>query len=379
MKIRFVPVVALLSALVALGGCGGNGRNSIPGHLKVSGNVEITDAEMSFKLAGKVSRRVVNEGELVKAGDVVATLECADLEVAVAQAQAEVAAAAAYLAALEAGSRPEEIEQAAAAAGRARAALEDLQAGSRPQELAQAEAAVRAAQAEAERADLEYDRAKAMFEKKVQAKREFDAAVSTRENAASRLREARESLSLAREGARVKQIEQAARTLAEAEARYTLVRKGPRQEDKDQARARLAQAKANLAMAQTRLGYAVIRSPFGGVVMSQNIETGEYVSLGTPVVTVGDLAHPWIRVYVDETEIGRVKPGMKLKVRTDSLPNKDFLGTVTFISSEAEFTPKVVQTDKERVKLVYRIKVLIDNPGLELKPGMPADAFIPQR
>ena len=110
--------------------------------------------------------------------------------------------------------------------------------------------------------------------------------------------------------------------------------------------------------------------------LSENVETGEYVAPGTPVVTVGDLENVWLRAYVQETDLGRVKVGQRVLVTTDTYPGKAYEGRVSFVASKAEFTPKNVQTQQERVKLVYRVKVDIPNPGMELKPGMPADAEI---
>jgi HlyD family secretion protein len=111
-------------------------------------------------------------------------------------------------------------------------------------------------------------------------------------------------------------------------------------------------------------------------VLSKNIEPGEYVAPGTPVVTVGDLVNVWLRAYIDEADLGRVKVGQKARVTTDTYPGRVYPGTISFISAEAEFTPKNVQTAKQRVKLVYRIKIDIQNPKMELKAGMPADAQI---
>jgi HlyD family secretion protein len=130
------------------------------------------------------------------------------------------------------------------------------------------------------------------------------------------------------------------------------------------------------ALAETQLGYATLRAPFSGLVLSKNAEPGEYVSPGTPIVVVGDLEHVWLRAYVEETDLGRVKLGQRAYVTTDTYPGKVYQGRLSFIASEAEFTPRNVQTQKERVKLVYRIKIDIPNPAQELKPGMPADAEI---
>jgi HlyD family secretion protein len=119
-----------------------------------------------------------------------------------------------------------------------------------------------------------------------------------------------------------------------------------------------------------------VASPLSGVVLSENIEPGEFVAAGTPVVTVGELANVWLRAYISEPDLGRVKVGQATRVRTDTYPGKFYEGRVSFLSSQAEFTPRNVQTEQERVKLVYRVKIDLPNPQMELKPGMPADAEI---
>ncbi len=232
----------------------------------------------------------------------------------------------------------------------AAAVLRELVAGSRPQEIARARAAVAAAQAEAERLSGDFERAKALHARDVISRQEFERARASYEVADERRKEARESLHL--------------------------VEEGPRREQIEQARARGLQAKEAVELARTRLSYATIASPFAGVVLSKNAEPGDYVAPGTPVVTVGSLKDPWLRAYIEETDLGRVKVGQVVEVTADTYPGKKYAGRISFISSQAEFTPKNVQTRKERVKLVYRIKVDVSNPDMELKPGMPADAAI---
>ena len=131
-----------------------------------------------------------------------------------------------------------------------------------------------------------------------------------------------------------------------------------------------------LALAETRRGYATLLSPVHGLVLSKNIEPGEQVAAGTPVVTVGLLDEVWMRAYISETDLGRVQVGQTGDRHHRHLSRKEIPGNISFISPEAEFTPKSVQTEKERVKLVYRIKIIVPNPAGELKPGMPADAEI---
>jgi HlyD family secretion protein len=292
--------------------------------IRVSGNIEVTDAEVSFKIPGRVEQRLVDEGEMVQKGACVAALETVDLAAEVAMREAELLAAQSNLAELEAGSRPEEIEA--------------------------AKARLASAKADNERLESDFRSGQQLLEKTVISEEDFIHRKGLFEAAAARMREAGEQLKL--------------------------VQQGPRKEQIDQARARVEQAKAALTLAQTRLGYAKLVSPLSGVVLSKNVEPGEYVAPGTPVVTVGELEKPWLRAYINETDLGRVKLGQRVLVTTDTYPGKKYEGTLSFIASQAEFTPKNVQTQKERVKLVYRIKVTIPNPKLELKPGMPADAEI---
>jgi HlyD family secretion protein len=140
--------------------------------------------------------------------------------------------------------------------------------------------------------------------------------------------------------------------------------------------ANVEQLKAQLELADTRLGFADLGAPLNGFILVKSSLAGEVVSPGTPVFTAIDLNNIWVTAYINETDIGRVKLNQKAYVTTDSYPNKKYSGWVSFINNEAEFTPKFIQTTEERVKYVYRIKVRVDNSSLELKPGMPADAYI---
>ena len=292
--------------------------------IRVSGNIEVTDAEVSFKIPGRVEKRNVDEGQMVRAGDVIATLDSADLI--------------------------QQTEVRRAELGAADAALAELEAGSRPQEIAVAAAAADSARAEAARLEIDLRRAEDLFKTNVISIQEFQAAEAAYKVAAARLKE--------------------------AEEQFKLVKEGPRKEEIDQARARVQQARQSLALPETQLSSATVRSPLTGVVLSKNIEPGEYVVPGTPVVTVADLQDIWLRAYIDETDLGRVKLSQPVRVTTDTYPDKVYDGRISFIASESEFTPKSVQTQRERVKLVYRVKIQIANPLMELKPGMPADAEI---
>ena len=144
----------------------------------------------------------------------------------------------------------------------------------------------------------------------------------------------------------------------------------------DLAMANVKDAKAALAMSQIVLGYTVLRAPFNGVILVRQAELGESVVPGTPVVTLADLDHVWLRAYINEPDISKVRLGQRVTITTDSYPGKIYHGRISFISSQAEFTPKSVETHAERVTLVYRIKIDLENPTHELVPGLPADAHI---
>jgi HlyD family secretion protein len=147
-------------------------------------------------------------------------------------------------------------------------------------------------------------------------------------------------------------------------------------QDIEVAKANIRNATENLKLAKIMLGYTTLVAPFSGVILTRQTELGEVMQPGTPVVTLADLDHVWLRAYVAETDLGRIRWGQAATVHTDTYPDRAYPGQISFISSEAEFTPKSVETHKERVTLVYRIKIDVENPRHELKPGMPADATI---
>ena len=155
-----------------------------------------------------------------------------------------------------------------------------------------------------------------------------------------------------------------------------LAMEGSAEQDIAVARANIRNASENLELAKIMLGYTTLRAPFSGVILTRQTELGEVMQPGTPVVTLADLDHVWLRAYVAETDLGRIRWGQAATVHTDTYPDRAYPGQISFIASEAEFTPKSVETHKERVTLVYRIKIDVENPRHELKPGMPADATI---
>ncbi len=344
--------------------------------IAVSGNIEVIETETSFRAPGRVMERLVDEGDIVKAGQLIARLDPTEMEKQVDVQRGDVMTARAALADLEAGSRPEEIAAAEADVDRAQAMLDKLLAGSRPEEISAADAQVRTLNAQLDRAKSEYERCKRLYDSGVIAERELIAARTAYEAAVSSKDALSDQKKIVVEGPRKEDILQARAALRQAKEKLALVKEGPRKQTVEQARARMAQAESALSLAETKLGYVELRSPVGGVVISKNVEPGEYVTPGSPVVTIGDMNNVFLRAYINEDDLGKVKTGGKVCVSTDTYPGKKYDGRISFIAQEAEFTPKNVQTAKERVKLVYRVKVAIPNPDMELKPGMPADGEI---
>ena len=320
-----IPVIVVVALIVAATLFAINRRERADdGTLRVSGNIEVNDVEVSFRMPGRVATRPAAEGMPIAAGAVVATLDTDELNHEIAIREADVLGA--------------------------RAQLADLESGSRRQEIAQAQAAVRAAESEAERWSSEYARQRELYAKNVISKRELEAAEAAAETARERVVQARQTAALLEEG--------------------------PRRETIAAARARVQQASEGVAALRTRLVDATLLAPLSGVVIAEHVEPGEHVAAGTPVITIVELDRVWMRGYIDESDLGRVKLGQRVDVSTDTFPGRTYPGVITHISDQAEFTPKSVQTEKERVKLVYRLKIDIPNPSRELKPGMPADAAI---
>lgn len=383
-----VPLAAILLAIVFwhLFLASKNGSQSIA----LSGNIDVTQVDLAFKIPGRLSRRLVEEGDNVASGQRLAVLDDTDQQLQLQKALADMDYASAVLAELEAGSRPDEIRRAGAAVEQARFNLNELQNGSRDQEIAEAEADLartvadeRTAKSQLTLAKNDFSRYEAVFADGGISRQAFetyrtrlDSAANAAAAAASMRRAAEQRLSLRREGSRKERIRQARSALAQAEAAYALVKAGPRQEAIDQARAKKHAAAAALAVARQQLAETELFAPFDGVVLSTSAEPGSYLNPGSPVLTSGDIAHAWLRAFVSETNLGRIHLNQGAEVTVDAYPDRSWKGRVSYISSAAEFTPRSVQTTEERTNLVYRIKIQLNNSDGTLKPGMPADAVI---
>jgi HlyD family secretion protein len=321
----------LLFPLVALG-CR---EPSSPREPRWSGHVEATEVRVASEVGGRVLELSVNEGDRVKAGDPIARLDTRDTELTMLRARAERDQADAQLRLLRAGSRPQDIRQAEAETASARADLDS-------------------ARAELSAAQTDLSRFEELLERNSGSRKQRDDAATRQQVAEGRVRNAEERV----------------RAATEAAAR---VKAGPRPQEIDAARARLAVVDAEIAALKKAIDDATVTAPSAGVVTEKLVEPGEVIAARTALVLLTDLDHAWANVYVEEPLVPRLTLNQAARIYTDA-GDEPLPGTITYISPRAEFTPRNVQTAEERSKLVYRVKITVDNSRGILKPGMPVEA-----
>ena len=386
-KKRVLPILLLMVVLGLVAFLWWDGTGEEEPDIFLSGNIELTTMKLAFTVPGRLIELNVEEGNAVKKGMIIARLEQQQLLRQREQALATLASAQSRLAELEAFLQYQtenveaQIEQRRAELMLARATLEELLSGSRVQEIAEARAVLERVQTEQEKARRDWERAETLYEKEDISTSQFDQYQAAFEAAGASVRQAEERLALLIEGPRQENIQAARAQVARAEAGLRLAESlrldiQRNRQGLETARAEIQGSNAQVGFIDAQLDEIVAVSPIDGVVLVKTAEVGEVLAAGTPVVEIGDLDHPWLRGYIGEEDLGRVKLDAQVKVTTDSFPGKVYPGRVSFISSEAEFTPKQIQTTSERVKLVYRIKIEVSNPEHELKLNMPSDAEI---
>jgi len=324
---RAIPILILLAAAIAAGlyYYPRFAKKPQPANqLTLSGNIEAHESLVGFKVEGRIVDLPVEEGQRIELGALLARLEDADLKQKV------------------------RIDEDALHVRESNLAL--TLAGTRRQELQATQQSMIDAQADLEQKQLDNDRMQRLFAKDEVSEQDRDLAATA--------------------------LKRADATFKAAQQRYGQAVEGSRKEDIAIAQANLNEAGANLGLSRVNLNYAVLHAPSSGIITVREAELGEVVAPGTPVVTIADLDHIWLRAYIAETDLGRIHWGQDANITTDTYPGKQYHGRISFIASDAEFTPKSVQTYQERVTLVYRIKIDIDNLDHELKPGMPADAHL---
>jgi HlyD family secretion protein len=380
--------------------------------LLASGTIEAEQVSVASKIPGRIERIGVDEGEAVAAGAVVVTIEGRELRAQVDQAQAAIVAARARVTQAQIAARLQRrqvrsaVAQAQAAVDAARARVRAAQrAGTQTADqyaqsvrqaqaaLAAAQAAGRAATANLDRATRDLARIEALYKEGAISAQQLDAARAARDAARAQFDasgdavvQADAALRLARAarqqiGIRAEDVSAAEAGLRQAEAGLQAARAGEdavaqRETDVTVAMAALAQAEASLRFLTEQQKNLTITAPISGVVVTRHASAGEVVGAGAPILTVADLDEVWIRLFIPLPELGRVALGQRVDIASDAFPGRTFSGAISEISQRSEFTPRNVQTQEERVKLVFAVKVTVRNAGHLLKPGMPADAAI---
>jgi HlyD family secretion protein len=320
--------VVLVVALVVVGALWWRwktARDQADGAIKGSGIIEIMEVDVAFEVPGTIKERYAAEGSLLDKGEPVGRLDDREYRL--------------------------HVDRAAAAKAAAEAHYRLLLKGPRGQEIDQALAIVETTDSDLVTQQREFNRIRTLYDTHIVSQAEFDRVRSTLAAA------------------------QAARD--KAHAQLSMLKEGYRTEEVEVGRARLKEAEKVLELAELNLSRCQLFAPIAGRVLSKNREVGETIAAGAPIVTLGDLTRPWLNLYVGERDLGKVALGMTAYVTVDSFPSQPFPGRVTFIAEKAEFTPKNIQTQDERVKLVYRVKIELENRKQALKAGMPADAVLP--
>ncbi|WP_313129045.1 secretion protein HlyD [Pseudescherichia vulneris] len=316
------PVIALLAVVVVIAAAVGGWlwyQSQQDRGLTLYGNVDIRTVNMSFRVGGRLASLAVDEGDAIKAGQVLGTLDKAPYENALMQAKASVAVA--------------------------QAQYDLMQAGYRDEEIAQTEAAVRQAKAAYDYAQNFYTRQQGLWKSRTISANDLENARSSRD--------------------------QARATLKSAEDKLSQYRTGNRPQDIAQAKASLEQAQAQLAQAELDLHDTTLVAPADGTLMTRAVEPGSMLNAGSTVLTLSLTRPVWVRAYIDEPNLGRAKPGSELLLYTDGRPDRPYHGKVGFVSPTAEFTPKTVETPDLRTDLVYRLRIIVTDADDALRQGMP--------
>jgi HlyD family secretion protein len=354
--------------------------------LYYSGTIEAIQSNLAFQVSGRVQEVLTDEGRSAAKAEVLAVLDRREFMALRDQAQANLQRAEQNLRQLETVLEvnrkvlPAEVDRAAAAVKALQAQVAEAESGYRSQEVERARLAAESARVTLDNARKDKQRYDELYQKGVVAERSRDTFQVQFETALREHQRAVEAYNLSKEGFRREEIDTARSRLAEGQAALRLAQSNLKkieaaEQDVEAARAQVAATRAALNVAEIQLGHTELKAPYAGIILSRNVEPGEVVSPNQEVLSIADLSKVDLKVFVEETEIGRITPGQPVDVKIDSFPDKTYTGQVAYISPQAEFTPKIIQTRKERVKLVYLVKVSVPNPNYELKSGMPADAW----
>jgi multidrug resistance efflux pump len=366
------PVHLSLALAAAAAAC----DRALQGPSALHGVVEIQEVLVGSKVGGRVAETPAAEGALLKAGDVIARFEVPELEARRAQAEARVKAGEADLEKARNGPRTEEKGAARAAVETALARLALLKAGSRPEQVAAASAALETAAADLKFAEEDFARNEKLIMEKTISRTEWDASRALRDGVRGRHAAAKAALDLLLAGSRKEDIDAAEAEVRRSEAGEALLLAGTRAEEVAAADARVRELRAALAEIDAGLAEAVVHAPEDAVLEVLAVRKGDLLPPGAPVARLHRAADLWVKAFVPETELGNVRLGQEAEVTVDTFPGRKFAGKVSWIASQAEFTPRNVQSADERRHQVFAVKIVVADAGGAFKSGMAADVVL---
>jgi multidrug resistance efflux pump len=344
---------------------------------RLPGVVEIQEVRLGSKIGGRVAEVLVAEGDVVKPGQVLVRLEAPELEAQREQLSARLQEAESSLDKAKNGSRQEEKDSARAAVESTQARLKRLRAGSRVEEVRQARSDLESATADSQLASEDFERADRMYRSASMPRSDYDRARATLDRTRGKFAAAKARLDMLVAGTRPEEIEECEAELRKAEANLRLLLAGTRSEDLAAAEAQVAEARGKLHEVEANLREATVTAPEPAVVEVLAVRKGDLIAANQPIVRILRSADLWVKVYVPETELGKVRLNQTVHLTVDGYPGKEFEGTVLQINSASEFTPRNVQSVDERRHQVFGVRIRVaDNQGV-FKSGMAADVFIP--
>jgi HlyD family secretion protein len=374
-------IILTLLMILAVSGC--EKQND----LVLNGIIESTTIDANSEVSGKVIEIKLDEGAKVKKGDIIATIDASMQELSIKQQEAVIMGKMAILEELKEGSREQQIKQAEASAKAAKAKLEELKAGNRPEQIKQAEATVESSKANLESAKVNYEyyldkynKVKELFYSDSASENDLDdvrikmeTAEKQYQAAEGQLKSAQAQLELLRNGSTTQSVKAAEANYEQAYAQLELLKAGSTDKSISAAQADLDQAQALLEQSKLTLSKYTIRAPIDGTYVSRNVNIGDIVAPGTNIGSFSDLSDLWVNVFIPRRYLNRISLGEELNLKS---AGQDLKGKIVFISSEAEFTPKNVETSESKENMVFKVKIkLLDNKE-NLKPGMLIDAYV---